>query len=120
MRSENPFDDLEIDPKLSGRELTKRIRKIIEKTPAESKPEVQANWEKLTLREDQRVHYALTAHPRPDSANASGIKTLRTNLPLPTAKLQSDAATLTRADVIVWGESTVSIQHLIPKYEQGK
>lgn len=120
MRNENPFDDLEIDPRLSGRELTKRIRKIIEKAPLEARADIQANWEKLTLREDQRVHSALTAHPRPDSASASAIKILRSNIPLPTCGLQTGTATLTRADLIVWNEPSVSIQHLLPKYEQGK
>ncbi len=120
MRNENPFDDLEIDPRLNGRELTKRIRKIIEKAPVQARADIQANWEKLTLREDERVHYALTAHPRPESASASAIRILRSNIPLPTSRLQTDAATLTRADVIVWEETTVSIQHLLPKYDQGK
>lgn len=120
MKNENPFDDLEIDPRLSGRELTKRIRKIIEKAPADQRAEIQAHWEKLTLREDQRIHHALLAHPRPDSASAREVSALRSNVPLPSSKLQNTAVTLTRADIIVWDEAPVSVQHLIPRYDQGK
>ena len=98
--SENPFDDLEIDPRLSGKELTRRIRKIIERAPDADRARIQANWQRLTMHDDERVRFALLAHPRPQTADSRGIATLAEAIPPAVLPLSHEPIALTRADVV--------------------
>lgn len=114
---ENPFDDLEIDPRLSGRELTRRIRKIIDRAPSTERATIQAHWQRLTLHDDDRVRFALLAHPRPDSANSSALETLRDAVPPPASKLVRRHIKLSRADVVCWNTAPVELTQFRPPVE---
>ena len=77
----NPFDELEIDPRISARDLTDRLRHRAELAKPEDRERIQALWRQLTLNETDRLKWALLAHPRPDGAKAGGIETLKHDVP---------------------------------------
>ncbi|MEZ4460124.1 MAG: hypothetical protein R3E66_10415 [bacterium] len=116
--TENPFDALEIDPKLSGKELTRRIRKIIERAPDGERAKIQAHWQRLTMHDDERVRFALLAHPRPQTADSRGIATLAEAIPPATSPLSREPVVLTRVDVIARERRVVRLDPFRPVFDE--
>ncbi|GEM_PF-6282518 len=77
----NPFDELEIDPRLDARSLTEKLRQKAEVAPPEERERIQSIWQKLTLNKSDRIKWAILAHPRPASARAGEIEKLKQSLP---------------------------------------
>ena len=77
----NPFDELELDPRLTPKQITERLRIRAERASADEKQRIQTLWRTLTLKETERVRWALFAHPRPASASADAIDALRDKIP---------------------------------------
>ena len=65
MSEENPFDVLGVDPRLDPQQLTEALRQRAERAMPEERKRLQGMWRKLTLKEADRVRWALLAHPRP-------------------------------------------------------
>lgn len=78
---ENPYDFLEVDPRLDSAQLTKELRRRIQRATPEEKARIQEAWESLTLLDEDRVRLALMAHPRPSNADPSSIDVLISRLP---------------------------------------
>lgn len=77
----NPFDALEVDPRLTPKELTDELRVRVERADEETKQKIQTYWRMLTLKEEDRVRWAIFAHPRPKTAAAQSIDDLRNSIP---------------------------------------
>lgn len=59
--SDNPFDDLGLDPLASPDELTERMRELVEDaTTAAQKQALQDAWQDLTMNPRKRVRLALS------------------------------------------------------------
>ena len=77
----NPFDELEVDPRLSARELTENLRHRAELAKPENRERIQSLWRTLTLNETDRLKWALLAHPRPAGAKAGEVEALKHAVP---------------------------------------
>jgi len=78
---DNPFDILEVDPRADTATLTKILRKRVERANEDSKLEIQTAWQNLTLKESERLRWALLAHPRPSEADPTSLDHLKKKLP---------------------------------------
>lgn len=78
---DNPFDILEVDPRADTATLTKILRKRIERASEDNKLEIQTAWQNLTLKESERLRWALLAHPRPSHSDPSSLDHLKNKLP---------------------------------------
>jgi hypothetical protein len=79
--SDNPFDELELDPRLDPDELTAALRRRAERAAPEERQRIQELWRTLTLNERDRVRWAFFAHPRPSEADPGSIEALREKVP---------------------------------------
>ena len=77
----NPFDVLGLDPRLGPRALTQILRQRAERALPEERRRLQGLWRQLTLRERDRIRWALRAHPRRSGDSAKGFEALREALP---------------------------------------
>ena len=77
----NPFDELEVDPRMSARELTEELRHRAELAKPENRERIQTLWRTLTLNETDRLKWALLAHPRPAGAKAGEVEALKHAVP---------------------------------------
>lgn len=77
----NPFDELELDPRTTPQQLTDILRLRAERADDDEKQRIQSQWRALTLKESDRVKWAIFAHPRPATANADAIESLRETVP---------------------------------------
>ena len=73
----NPFDLLGLDPRMTPRELTEVLRQRAERALPEERAQLQGLWRKLTLKESERIKYALLAHPRGSRQGAQKLDALR-------------------------------------------
>lgn len=78
---DNPFDILEVDPLASTHTITRHLRKRAERADDETRTQIQEAWQKLTLKDSDRLRYALLAHPRPAEADSQSIDALKLKLP---------------------------------------
>lgn len=77
----NPFDELDLDPRLSPDELTDALRRRAEKAEGADRARIQELWRVLTLNERDRVRWAFFAHPRSTNDHARSIDALREKVP---------------------------------------
>lgn len=97
---DNPFDLLQLDPRHTPRELTELLRRRAERaTPAE-RAELQRLWRQLTLKESDRIRWALLAHPRNSRAETRHIQALQEKIPPFVSRYQPPPLTVTLQDLI--------------------
>ncbi len=75
----NPFDLLGVDPRSGPQALTELLRRRAERALPEERKRLQGLWRQLTLKEEDRIRWALRAHPR--GASDAQIEALRQQLP---------------------------------------
>lgn len=97
---ENPFDQLGLDPRMTPRELTEELRQRAERALPEERALLQGLWRKLTLKESERIRWALLAHPRTSRASRE-VDALREKIPPYPARLKLDALVPSAADAIL-------------------
>lgn len=112
----NPFDELGLDPTLSSRDLTKRLKRMAERATPEDRARIQSLWEKITVSDAQRVKYALLAHPRPAHADASGLEKLKAAIPPPVSALEHELPKLTHHDTLAWRRDVAVLDRLRPDF----
>ncbi|MEM1349619.1 MAG: hypothetical protein AAGI01_13745 [Myxococcota bacterium] len=78
---ENPFDELSLDPRMNPRELTEALRQRAERALPEERARLQGLWRQLTLKETDRMRWALLAHPRASREGARALEELRERVP---------------------------------------
>lgn len=78
---ENPFDVLQLDPRHTPRELTEMLRRRAERARPEERAELQGLWRQLTLKERDRLRWALLAHPRKSRTEAQQLEALQDKIP---------------------------------------
>lgn len=81
MSSTNPFDELELDPRLNPDELTEALKRRAERAEGPARQRIQELWRTLTVNERDRVRWAFFAHPRPSDADPRSIDALREKVP---------------------------------------
>jgi hypothetical protein len=109
MNDTNPFDDLELDPRLDPDQLTDALRRRAERADPEERQRIRELWRRLTVNERDRVRWAFFAHPRPSEADPRSIETLREKVPpvvlrgkpVPIVPTVADALTFTPPDLEV-------------------
>jgi len=101
----NPFDELELDPRLSPEELTDVLRRRAERASGPRRARIQELWRQLTVRESDRIRWAFLAHPRPAHADPNSIEALRDQIPPVIARDEPPPLTATLADAIVFPAS---------------
>lgn len=80
-RHDNPFDQLGVDPRRTPRELTELLRQRAERAQPEERKRLQNLWRQLTLKEADRLRWALLAHPRSGGDHVRELDDLRRKLP---------------------------------------
>lgn len=80
-RHDNPFDQLGVDPRRTPRELTELLRQRAERAQPEERKRLQNLWRQLTLKEADRLRWALLAHPRSGGDHVRELDELRRKLP---------------------------------------
>ena len=64
MKSANPFEELDVDPRQGTRAITERLRELVEDAKDDAdRARLRAVWEELTMHPGRRVRLALLAHP---------------------------------------------------------
>lgn len=81
MSDRNPFDELELDPRLDPDDLTAVLRRRAERASPEERQRIQKLWRELTVNERDRVRWAFFAHPRPSESDPGSIEALREKVP---------------------------------------
>lgn len=81
MSKQNPFEELELDPRLAPDELTEALRRRAEKADGPQRARIQELWRVLTLNERDRVKWAFFAHPRAAEGDVHSIEALREKIP---------------------------------------
>ncbi|RZO50545.1 MAG: hypothetical protein EVA89_34315 [Sandaracinaceae bacterium] len=62
--SDNPFERYDLDPMQGPKAITERLRELAEAAPdEETRKQVRAAWEALTMHPQDRLRAALQAHP---------------------------------------------------------
>ena len=77
----NPFDLLGIDPRMSPQELTEALRQRAERALPEERKRLQGLWRQLTLKETDRIKWALLAHPKTSREGARALEELKARVP---------------------------------------
>lgn len=77
----NPFDLLGIDPRMSPQELTEALRQRAERALPEERKRLQGLWRQLTLKETDRIKWALLAHPKTSREGARQLEELKARIP---------------------------------------
>ncbi len=98
----NPFDELELDPRLTPAELTAALKRRAERATGEEKERLQALWRELTVNDRDRVRWAFFAHPRPREASPDSIETLREKVPRYLSRARPAPLVPTLADAAVF------------------
>ena len=111
----NPYDELELDPRLSPKELTDVLRRRAERARPEDRHRLQELWRTLTVNEADRLRWAFWAHPRPHEADPKSIDVLRESLPPVIIRSKSKPLDVTVADILKDDRLTVSIA---PSFKQ--
>lgn len=111
---DNPFDVLEVDPCADTQTITRQLRKRAERADEEKRTEIQDAWQKLTLKDSDRLRYALLAHPRPPEADPQSIDVLKLKLPPAGKKLTPVDVFATVADTLPRVSSTIDILDFQP------
>lgn len=75
----NPFEELDLDPRLGPDALTETLRRRAEKAEGATRQRIQELWRVLTLNERDRVRWAFFAHPRDQDGRS--IEALRERVP---------------------------------------
>lgn len=99
----NPFDQLELDPRLDARELTELLRRRAERAAPAERKRLQALWRELTLNEEDRLRAGLLAHPRRTRQQARHIEEAASRIPPFLGRLSQPLPPLipTAADALV-------------------
>jgi hypothetical protein len=97
----NPFDLLGLDPRMSPRELTEVLRQRAERALPEERAQLQGLWRKLTLKESERIKFALLAHPRGSRQGAQKLDALRDKVPPFLSRKKLEPLTPTALDALV-------------------
>ncbi len=79
--SDNPFDTLQLDPRHTPQELTELLRRRAERASPAERSEIQNLWRQLTLKESDRIRWALLAHPRSTRHESDQIQDLQDKIP---------------------------------------
>lgn len=78
---ENPFDELGLDPRHSPRQLTELLKLRAERARPEERARLQSLWRQLTLRERDRIRWALLAHPRASREDQERVEAIAQRIP---------------------------------------
>lgn len=103
MSDANPFDELELDPRLDPDELTAALRRRAERAGPDDRQRLQELWRRLTVNERDRVRWAFFAHPRPSEADPGSIEFLREKVPPAVLRTPHVPLVPTVADALVFG-----------------
>ncbi len=98
---DNPFDLLQLDPRHTPRELTEMLRRRAERAMPEERAELQGLWRKLTLKERDRLRWALLAHPRTSRSETQHIAALQEKIPPFISRYKPPALVPTLRDLLV-------------------
>jgi hypothetical protein len=106
---DNPFDVLGLDPRMNARQLTEALRQRAERAMPEERQRLQGLWRQLTLKETDRIKWALLAHPRTRSAALTGgalsgqgqIEALAAKVPPFVSRAKLGPLTVAAQDLIV-------------------
>lgn len=98
---ENPFDVLQLDPRHTPRELTEMLRRRAERAKPEQRAELQGLWRQLTLKERDRLRWALLAHPRKSRTETQQIEALQERIPRFISRYKPPAMVPTLRDLLV-------------------
>ena len=110
----NPFDELELDPRLDPEALTEALRRRAEKAAPEDRQRIQELWRTLTVNERERVRWAFWAHPRPSDSDPRSIEALREKVPPFISRQKIPAPEPKVADAIVFEPSEPGAHELKP------
>lgn len=99
---QNPFDELELDPRLSPDELTEALKRRAERLEGAEKQRVQDLWRTLTINDRDRVRWAFFAHPRPAHADPRSIDALRERIPPLISRMKPPPIEPTVEDALVF------------------
>lgn len=116
MASDNPFDELELDPRLSPHELTEALRRRAERAEGAERARIQELWRTLTLNESDRIRWAFFAHPRAEDGAPGSIATLRGKIPAVISRKTPDAIEPLVGDVADFGEIAIDVATLRPRH----
>ncbi|MFU8804512.1 MAG: hypothetical protein ACNA8W_11930, partial [Bradymonadaceae bacterium] len=94
--SENPFDELDLNPRHDVRTLTAELQERARRASPEDKPRLQKLWRELTQRHADRIRWALLAHPRGD-VSTSNLDDLRRQVPPSIERIELDQLTESEA-----------------------
>lgn len=97
---DNPFDLLQLDPRHTPRELTEMLRRRAERASPSERAELQRLWRQLTLKESDRIRWALLAHPRNSRAETRHIQALQDKIPPFISRYKLPALTVTLQDLV--------------------
>lgn len=98
----NPFDELELDPRLSPDELTEALRRRAERAEGAERQRIQELWRILTINERDRVRWAFFAHPRASDSDTRSIDALRERIPPVIARGKPDPVEPRVEDALVF------------------
>jgi hypothetical protein len=104
---DNPFDELELDPRMGPRELTEALRRRAERALPSERKRLQEQWRRLTLRERDRVRWGLLAHPR-SSTTSGAVDELRRRVPPFVGRVDVPSIDPRASDALVLPESAHS------------
>ena len=100
MSSDNPFEELDLDPAMSPEELTEKLRRRVERVSEDERPRLQKAWRALTLKDSDRVRLALLTHPRPNPGR-DPLTSLREAVPPVISRATPAPLTPTVADAAI-------------------
>ena len=98
----NPFDELELDPRLGPDELTEALKRRAERLEGAQKQRLQDLWRVLTINERDRLRWAFFAHPRPPHADPRSIDALRERVPPVISRLEPPPLEPTVEDALLF------------------
>lgn len=101
MPDDNPFDLLGLDPRLNPRQLTEALRQRAERALPEERQRLQGLWRQLTLKESDRLRWALLAHPRTRSAQGEQLDALARKIPPFLSRAKLPPLHVAAADLII-------------------
>ncbi len=103
---DNPFDLLGLDPRMTPQELTEELRQRAERALPEGRARLQGLWRKLTLKETDRLRWALLAHPRGSQRGDGELEELRQKVPPYLSRRRPAPLTVGARDVLVGPQSS--------------
>ena len=107
---QNPFDQLGLDPRTDAKALTAPLRQRAERALPEERKRLQGLWRQLTLKESDRIRWALLAHPR--QSHADEVESLRQKVPPFFSRYKLPELIVTAQDLLVLPQDAAHHQRL--------